>query len=110
MPLLCDAIDYAHLKEGVDRSGLYFSLMGLLAKIPMAVGAGFGLAIIGLMGYDATSESQTELALFGMRIGVAWLPAFFVLLSLVLIAKLPLNERRMVIVRKRVAQRQEIGA
>jgi len=105
-PLLCDVIDYSQLKEGVDRSGVYFSLQGLFAKIPMAVGAGLGLAVIGLMGYDATSQSQTELALFGMRVGVAWLPAMFMLLSMVLIAKLPLNERRMVIIRKRLAQHQ----
>jgi Na+/melibiose symporter-like transporter len=42
-----------------------------------------------------------------MRIGVAWLPAFFILMSMVLIAKLPLDERRMVIVRKRLTQREE---
>ena len=106
-PLLCDAIDYAHLKEGADRSGLYFSLQGLLAKIPLAVGSGLGLGLIGWLGYDATSNTQTDLALLGMRIGVAWLPASFLLLSMGLIAKLPLDERRMVIIRKRLAQRQE---
>ena len=106
-PLLCDAIDYACLKEGADRSGLYFSLIGLLNKIPAAVGAGLGFAIIGAMGYDATSNIQTEWALFGMRIGVAWLPALFVLLSMFLIAMLPLSERRMVVIRRRLQQRSE---
>jgi Na+/melibiose symporter-like transporter len=109
-PLLCDAIDYAHLKEGADRSGLYFSLQGLLAKIPAAVGAGLGFAIIGAMGYDATSSTQTEWALLGMRIGVAWLPALFMLLSLVLIAMLPLSEHRMVVIRRRLQQRSERAA
>jgi len=106
-PLLCDAIDYAYLKDGIDRSGLYFSLQGLFSKIPAAVGAGLGFAIIGAMGYDATSNSQTEWALLGMRIGVAWLPALFMLLSIALIAILPLSERRMVLIRRRLQQRSE---
>jgi Na+/melibiose symporter-like transporter len=109
-PLLCDAIDYACLKEGTDRSGLYFSLQGLLFKIPGAVGAGLGFAIIGAMGYDATSNIQTEWALLGMRIGVAWLPALFMLLSMILIAMLPLSERRMVVIRRRLQQRSARAA
>ena len=108
-PLLCDAIDYASLKEGSDRSGFYFAVNGLLAKIPMAVGSALGLGLIGWMGYDATSNSQTELALLGMRIGVAWLPALFLLLSMGLIAMLPLSERRMDIIRRRLQQRSERG-
>ena len=82
-------------------------MQGLLLKIPNALGAGVGFALIGYLGYDATSSSQTELALLGMRIGVAWLPALSLVLAMLLMTRLPLSERRMVAIRRRLQQRSE---
>ena len=83
-----------------------FALQGLLNKLPMAVGTALSLAIAGWFGYDATLVGgQTSSAELGMRLGVSWLPALFMFLSLFLIARMPLTERRMEIIRKRLGRR-----
>jgi len=107
-PILCDIIDYGRLKKDTTNSGLMFALQGLLLKLPMAVGTALSLAIAGWFGYDATLEGgQTASAEFGMRLGVSWLPALFMFLSLFLIFRMSLTERRMEIIRKRLERRTE---
>ena len=107
-PILCDIIDYGRLKKEGANSGLMFALQGLLVKLPMAIGAALSLAIAGWFGYDATLVGeQTSSAELGMRLGVSWLPTFFLFLSLFLIARMPLSEHRMDIIRKRLARRTD---
>ena len=107
-PILCDIIDYGRLKKESANSGLMFALQGLLMKLPMAVGTTLSLAIAGWLGYDATFVGgQTSSAEFGMRLGVSWLPAFFMFLSIFLIARMPLSKRRMEIIRKRLTKRTD---
>jgi len=107
-PILCDIIDYGRLKKESASSGLMFALQGLLAKLPIAVGASLSLAIAGWLGYDATlAAGQTDSAEFGMRLGVSWLPSLFMFLSLFLINRMPLSERRMEIIRKRLTRRMD---
>ena len=106
-PILCDIIDYGRFKDPVERGGLYFSTYGLLIKLFVALGAALSLAIAGWMGFDAQAQTQTqtENGIFGLWIGVSWIPALLMGLSLFLIAALPLDERRMLIVRRRLQRR-----
>ena len=39
---------------------------------------------------------------FGLRFGVAWIPAVIILLSIIFISKIPITTRRHVIVRRRL--------
>lgn len=107
-PIFCDIIDYGRLRKESARSGLMFALQGLLIKLPVAIGSALSLAIAGWFGYEATLiGGQTSFAEFGMRLGVSWLPTLFIFLSLFLIARMPLSERRMDIIRKRLGRRAD---
>jgi Na+/melibiose symporter-like transporter len=105
-PMLCDAIDYGRLKDHAERNAVYFSIFSLLTKMQMAIGGALGMGIAGWFGFDVLASEQTTSGLLGLHIGVAWLPAFCVVMAMVFIGLMPLNEARMVVIRKRLAARE----
>jgi GPH family glycoside/pentoside/hexuronide:cation symporter len=104
-PMLCDMIDYGRLKDGAERSALYFSIQALMTKVQVAIGGALGFAIVGWFGLDMQATEQTELSLIGLRLSVSWAPTVFVLLAMVFIALMPLNEARMAIIRRKLRAR-----
>jgi Na+/melibiose symporter-like transporter len=106
-PMLCDAIDYGRLKDHVERNAVYFSIYTLLTKMQMAIGGALGMGIAGWFGFDVLASEQTPSALIGLHLSVAWLPAIFVAMAMCFIAIMPLNENRMVVIRKRLAARDQ---
>ena len=104
-PMLCDTIDYGRLKDGAERSALYFSIQALMTKVQLAIGGALGFAIVGWFGFDMQATEQTELSLIGLRLSVSWAPTVFVLLAMVFIALMPLNEARMAIIRRKLRAR-----
>jgi Na+/melibiose symporter-like transporter len=101
-PMLCDTIDYGRLKDGAERSALYFSIQALMTKVQLAIGGAMGFAVVGWFGFDMQAPEQTEWSLIGLRLSVSWAPTFFVLLAMVFIAKMPLTEAKMKIIRHRL--------
>ena len=104
-PLLCDIIDYGCYQTGHERSGVYFSMLGLLGKIPYAIGGALGLAIIGWLGFDMNAATHSATSIFGLKLAISWLPVLIIIPALVCIYHFPLNEHRMTIIRRRLAQR-----
>ena len=105
-PMLCDIIDFGRLKDNTENSGLYFSVKSLLVKFESAVAAALGLAIVGWFGFDMQSQEHSDISLIAVWSVISWLPAFFIVAAAVLIARMPLTERRMEIVRRRLNIRE----
>lgn len=101
-PMLCDIIDYDRVKVNVERSGLYFSLLTLMSKIQMALGAALGLFIAGFFGFDMNADQQSSSAVMGLRLGVSWIPSMLVVMAMLFISLVSLDERRMKIIRRRL--------
>ena len=106
-PILCDVIDYGRWKDGVERSAVYFAINGILAKVQMAVGGALGFMLVGWFGFDMQAAEQTELGIAGLRLSVAWVPMFFVVAAMLLIARMPLTEARMKVIRHRLSLRDK---
>ena len=106
-PMLCDAIDYGRLIDHAERNAVYFSIFTLLTKMQQAIGGALGMGIAGWFGFDVLASEQSPSGLMGLHIGVAWLPAIFVLMAMAFIAIMPLSEKRMVVIRKRLLDRDE---
>ena len=100
--LLSDIVDYGTWKFGKDRAGTYFSLYTFINKSVGALGGALGLAIAGWYGFDPAEVSHNDNIVFGLRFGVAWIPAVIILLSIIFISKIPITTRRHVIVRRRL--------
>ena len=105
LPMLFDVIDYGRLKEDAERSALYFSLYSLITKVQFAIGSALGFVIVGWIGFDVQALEQTEWSLVGLRFSVSWVPTLFVLVAVVFIAMMPLTERHMTSIRRKLAAR-----
>jgi Na+/melibiose symporter-like transporter len=106
-PMFCDVIDYGRLKDPVERTALYFSVRSFLAKAEAAMGGAVGLAIVGWFDFDVKALEQTEQGVLGLLVGISWMPALCICLAIAFIALMPLTEKRMDIIRRRLKQRDE---
>jgi Na+/melibiose symporter-like transporter len=104
-PMLCDVIDFGRLKDGAERSALYFSIHALMTKVQVAIGGALGFTLVGWFGFDMQALEQSEWSLIGLRLSVSWAPTFFVLVAMVVIAMMPLSEARMEIIRRKLKVR-----
>lgn len=100
--LLSDIIDYSTWKFGRDRSATYFSLYSLISKTNAALGSAVGMATAAWFGFEATATVHSVENALGLRLGIAWLPMPFLLLSMLFMAKMPITARRHAIVRRRL--------
>lgn len=103
--LLSDIIDYGTWKFGTDRAATYFSLYTFINKSVGALGGALALAIAGWVGFDPTATSHSDATVTGLRLGMVWIPALFILLSIVLIARIPITGRRHAIIRRSLDRR-----
>ena len=106
-PMLCDIIDYGCYQTGHERSGLYFSTQLLMTKIQLAISGALGLAIIGWLGFDMNDATHSSTSILGLKLSISWLPVLFMIPVMVCIYRIPLNEHRMTIIRRRLSQRVE---
>jgi Na+/melibiose symporter-like transporter len=103
--LLADIIDYGTWKSGANRAATYFSIYTLMTKANMALGGALGLAIAGWYGFDPASNIHTEESIFGLRLAIAYIPAFFLLIAIIAIALFPINARRRRIIQRSLESR-----
>ena len=100
--LLSDIIDYSTWKSGTDRTATYFSVYTLTLKTSIAIGGSIGLGLAGWYGFDPSVAEHTDDAVFGLRLAACWLPALFMLLSIVVMSWAPTNTDRRDIIRRRL--------
>ena len=100
--MLSKIIDYSSWKFRSDNTAMYFSLYAFLSKMGVAIGAGFGLAIAGWYGFDATTTTQAAGNVSGLLFAMVWLPIACLLSALLFNVLNPMNARRHKIVRSRL--------
>ena len=87
-----DVIDYDELLTGERREGLYVSLWEIIPKFAVATGTAFGLATLGMSGYEPNAISQSPTVLWALRIMFAVVPAIFDGLAIAIMLGYPLVE------------------
>lgn len=103
--LLADIIDYSTWKFGSNNTATYFSLYMLTLKTSMALGGSIGLSIAAWYEFDPTMAVHTKDAIFGLRLAACWLPVLLLLISIVVMALVPINTHRHAIIRQRLDSR-----
>lgn len=100
-----DIIDYDIWKSNGSRAGLYSSAWMVLRKIAYATAPAFAFLIAGLFGFDPSADSQSDLAIFGLKAANGYLPAIFLIAAVFLAAMFPITKARHQIIRRRLEQR-----
>ncbi len=101
---LANIVDYTRLRHGAERAGLLFSVYVFITKLAAALGAGVGLSLLGLFGFDPVSGATTPLAETGVVLVFGIVPAALTALSCLLVVLNPLNARRIDLIRRRLEQ------
>ena len=101
--ILADIVDYSRLRFSRNCGATYFSIYTLVTKANVAIGGALGLAIAGYFGFDPTSSFQSDSALHGIRLSIAWIPSLTMLSSMFLVAMVPINNHRHKIIQRRLS-------
>lgn len=93
--MYADVADYAELKQGHGSTGLIFSSSSMAQKFGGAFGSALILWLLAGYGYDTSAEAvQSADAVFGLRMLMSWIPAFWCGAAALLVGFYPLTERR----------------
>ena len=94
--MLADVVDVDTARSGSSRAGSYFAFLGFSEKIAIALGTGFSLNVVGLMGFDPSGNlaNSTDTGVLTLRLVYCLGPIFFYGLALKLIWNYPLTPAR----------------
>lgn len=88
--IAADVIDYDELLSGQRREGAFFGLWTLTIKLVAALAIALVGVALNLIGYVA-NQTQSDFALWGLKMLYGPVPAFFFLLSLLVFLRFPLT-------------------
>lgn len=80
--IMGDIVDYGRWKYGHDHGALYMSFYSIIQKSVVGLGIALGFVILSFFEFDATVSEQSERAIVGIKLVVAYMPG----LSLSLLA------------------------
>ena len=91
--LEADTVEYGEYKTGVRIEGLTYSLFSFTRKCGQSIGGSIPAFILFLNGYIA-NEAQSESVVMGIRLSIAAVPSFFMLLAFIIIFFYPLTDKK----------------
>ncbi|MFX0070599.1 MAG: MFS transporter [Candidatus Hermodarchaeota archaeon] len=87
VPAFSDVIDELVIKTGKRNEGIYYGIMTFFGRLSIVIGA-VSIAIVHVMtNYIPGAESQTPLALWGIRVIIALIPMIFYFIGFLIIWK-----------------------
>ncbi|WP_375187038.1 MFS transporter [Sphingobium yanoikuyae] len=107
--MVADVADAHRLRTGHDRTGLFFSVFALSAKLGPAIGIGIALPLIAWLGFAAGPHNHPT-ALEGLKTVFALGPAIAHIIATLIIWRFPLDEAAHAEIRRALDQRDAIPA
>ena len=103
--MIADVCDIDELKTGQRREGMYWAVFNWIQKTAISIALLFSGVILDVVGFDAELHTQTETAIFRMRLAYLLVVCGGVGLAIFIVALIPLNRRRIEAVREELEQR-----
>ncbi|QNG47377.1 MFS transporter [Sphingobium yanoikuyae] len=107
--MVADVADAHRLRTGHDRTGLFFSVFALSAKLGPAIGIGIALPLIAWLGFAAGPHNDPT-ALEGLKTVFALGPVLAHIIATLIIWRFPLDEAAHAEIRRALDQRDAIPA
>lgn len=105
--MAADVVDLDTLRTGEQRTGLYFSLWGMVNKGAVAVGVFIATNGVAFFGFDPTSATNSESAKLALAFLYSVIPAALACVALPLLWKYPLTRERQERMRAHILRRDE---
>ena len=92
--MAADVVDLDTLRTGEQRTGLYFSLWGMVNKGGAAIGVFLATNLAAYYGFDPSAAENTESAKFALACLYSVIPALLACVALTLLWRYPLTRER----------------
>jgi len=93
--MYADIVDFQELKTGRRATGLILSSSSMSQKFGWAIGGAITGWLLAAFGYSQDVSSQSEHAIYGVRLMMSWLPAIGCVIAVVAVSLYPLGEKKM---------------
>ena len=100
-----DVVDEDTVDTGERRTGIYYALWGMVAKLALAIAAGAAFPLLDLAGFDARGENSGT-ALVALVVLFGLVPVVFKLGAIAALWRYPLTEARQAELRAAIAARE----
>ena len=105
--MAADVVDLDTLRTGEQRTGLYFSLWGMVNKAAVALGVFLATNGVAWFGFDPSSDENTATAKLALACLYSVIPAALACVALPMLWKYPLTRERQERMRAHIARRDE---
>ncbi len=103
--MAADVVDLDTYRTGEQRTGLYFSLWGMVIKASAALGVFLATNGVAFFGFDPTIQDNTAAAKMSVTLLYSIVPAILACVALPLLWKYPLSEQRQERIRAHIERR-----
>ncbi|NNL84204.1 MAG: MFS transporter [Myxococcales bacterium] len=103
--MAADIVDLDTLRSGEQRTGLYFSIWGMVLKGAAALGVLCSTTAAAWFGFDPAIDTNTDTAKLAVACLYSVVPAGLALIAVPLLWRYPLTEARQRRLRERIARR-----
>lgn len=100
-----DFVDYAKFKYDQNHGGLYGSIFSFLQKSLTGVAAALGVAIVGILDFDATADTQSATSIMGFQLSFALIPAIGLFVAAAIICKYPPTKKQISAIQAELTER-----
>ena len=105
--LEADTVEYGEWKSGVRTEGTTYAMFSFTRKMGQALGGAAAAYTLGFGGYvSGKNVVQSESAIHAVKLAAGFVPAVFLVLSLVIMAIYPLTEARFRQIVRETAERR----
>ncbi|MEX2682277.1 MAG: MFS transporter [Candidatus Sigynarchaeota archaeon] len=98
-----DIADEDQLKTGHRREGMFFGINALISTPASSVIIFIFSQILSIFGYNGEADHQTVQAVFGIRLGVGFVPFCFIVLAIAMLYFYPLHGERYLALKRDIA-------
>ncbi|WP_182111266.1 MULTISPECIES: glucuronide transporter [unclassified Actinotalea] len=91
--LEADTVEYGEWRSGVRTEGTTYAVFSFTRKLGQAVGGAAAAYGLGLVGYVAEAEQQTQATTDGIRYIAGFVPAVFIAVGVLIMLAYPLTEK-----------------
>lgn len=92
--ILADVCDLDMIKTGEQRTAFLFAFLAMVRKIFEAAGVGIALPILGWIGFNPQSQTNSDLALFTLTAMYCLVPLVLWVISTIVIWQYPITQER----------------
>ncbi|MFP4302310.1 MAG: MFS transporter [Spirochaetaceae bacterium] len=91
--MIPDVVEYDAIKNGKRREGVFYGLWTFMSKIGQALGIGLNGLLLSLAGYRQGAATQSEEAVFVIRLLVGPIPGVFFFAAILVLLGYPITQK-----------------